>query len=155
MEKENFEIWMVEYLSGELDETGRTDFENYIKNSPNQQKEFDSVSKTWHGIDEFEIPKPSEKMDASFFEMLHVEIEKEDGTTVVKRILGPRPKIWTFFMFLHFIVAIAFFVFLSDTETLTGAISAEVAKTSHCLMTSAPVNAVIRESRGVDCVIEL
>ena len=42
---------------------------------------------------------------------LHVEIEKEDGKTVVKGILGPRPKIWTFFMFLHFIVAIAFFVF--------------------------------------------
>ncbi|MDN3641757.1 GTP-binding protein [Lutimonas halocynthiae] len=42
---------------------------------------------------------------------LHVEIEKEDGITVVKGILGPRPKIWTFFMFLHFIVAIAFFVF--------------------------------------------
>ena len=42
---------------------------------------------------------------------LHVEIEKEDGKTIVKGILGPRPKIWTFFMFLHFIVAIAFFVF--------------------------------------------
>lgn len=42
---------------------------------------------------------------------LHVEIEEEDGKTVVKGILGPRPKIWTGFMFLHFIVAIAFFVF--------------------------------------------
>jgi len=42
---------------------------------------------------------------------LHVEIEKEEGFTVVKGILGPKPKIWTFFMFLHFIVAIAFFVF--------------------------------------------
>jgi len=42
---------------------------------------------------------------------LHVEIEKEDGFTIVKGILGPKPKIWTFFMFLHFIVAVAFFVF--------------------------------------------
>ncbi len=42
---------------------------------------------------------------------LHVEIEKEANNTVVKGILGPKPKIWTFFMFLHFIVAIAFFVF--------------------------------------------
>ena len=42
---------------------------------------------------------------------LHVEIEKEDDITIVKGILGPKPKIWTFFMFLHFIVAILFFVF--------------------------------------------
>ncbi len=42
---------------------------------------------------------------------LHVEIEKEDDVTVVKGILGPKPKIWTFFMFLHFAVAVAFFVF--------------------------------------------
>lgn len=42
---------------------------------------------------------------------LHVEIEKEGDLTVVKGILGPKPKIWTFFMFLHFAVAIAFFVF--------------------------------------------
>ena len=42
---------------------------------------------------------------------LHVEIEEEDGLTVVKGILGPKPKIWTFFMFLHFVVAVSFFVF--------------------------------------------
>ena len=42
---------------------------------------------------------------------LHVEVEKEDNLTIVKGILGPKPKIWTFFMFLHFMVAIAFFVF--------------------------------------------
>jgi len=42
---------------------------------------------------------------------LHVEIEEEGDETIVKGILGPRPKIWTFFMFLHFIVAVTFFVF--------------------------------------------
>ena len=42
---------------------------------------------------------------------LHVEVEEEEGLTIVKGILGPRPKIWTFFIFLHFAVAIAFFVF--------------------------------------------
>jgi len=42
---------------------------------------------------------------------LYVEIEREDELTVVKGILGPKPKIWTFFMFLHFIVAIVFFIF--------------------------------------------
>lgn len=43
---------------------------------------------------------------------LHIEVEKnEKNNTIVKGILGPKPKVWTFFMFLHFIVAIAFFVF--------------------------------------------
>ena len=42
---------------------------------------------------------------------LHVEVEEEEGLTIVKGILGPKPKIWTFFIFLHFAVAVAFFVF--------------------------------------------
>lgn len=42
---------------------------------------------------------------------LHVEILKETEFTVVKGVLGPKPKIWTFFIFLHFMVAVVFFVF--------------------------------------------
>lgn len=42
---------------------------------------------------------------------LHVEVEKEGKYTVVKGVLGPKPKIWTFFIFLHFMVAVVFFVF--------------------------------------------
>ncbi len=52
-----------------------------------------------------------EKDEHFWSPQLHVEIEKEGDLTLVKGILGPKPKIWTFFMFLHFIVAIAFFVF--------------------------------------------
>jgi len=43
---------------------------------------------------------------------LHVEIEKgENKKTIVKGILGPKPQVWTFFIFLHFAVAIAFLIF--------------------------------------------
>ena len=42
---------------------------------------------------------------------MHVEIEKENNKTIVKGVLGPKPQVWTFFMFLHFVVAIAFIVF--------------------------------------------
>lgn len=43
---------------------------------------------------------------------LHIEVEKsENNKIIVKGVLGPKPKVWTFFMFLHFIVAIAFLVF--------------------------------------------
>lgn len=78
MEKEKFEISMMGYLSGELDEKEQLEFENYLKSNANHQNEFDTVSKTWEGIDEFEIPDPSENMDASFFDMLHSEIEKQE-----------------------------------------------------------------------------
>ena len=43
---------------------------------------------------------------------LTVEVIKEDDKTIVKGLLSPKPKVWTFFMFLHFVVAISFFVFL-------------------------------------------
>lgn len=42
---------------------------------------------------------------------LAVEVTKDiEGKTIVKGILGPKPKVWTFFMFIHFAVAIAFIV---------------------------------------------
>ena len=43
---------------------------------------------------------------------LTVEVINEDKKTIVKGLLSPKPKVWTFFMFLHFVVAVAFFVFL-------------------------------------------
>ena len=43
---------------------------------------------------------------------LAVEVVEEDNKTIVKGLLSPKPKVWTFFMFLHFVVAISFFVFL-------------------------------------------
>ena len=43
---------------------------------------------------------------------LTVDVIKEDDKTIVKGLLSPKPKVWTFFMFLHFVVAISFFVFL-------------------------------------------
>lgn len=42
---------------------------------------------------------------------LHVEVEDEGEVTIVKGILGPKPKIWTLFIFFHFAVAVTFFVF--------------------------------------------
>ncbi len=44
---------------------------------------------------------------------LHLEIEKEtDKSSVVKGLFGPKPQVWTFFMFIHFAVALIFLVFL-------------------------------------------
>jgi hypothetical protein len=44
---------------------------------------------------------------------LHIEIEKmEDGNTFIKGTYGPDPVLWTLFMFLHFVVAGVFLIFM-------------------------------------------
>jgi len=78
MEQEKFEIWMMEYLSGELDESRQREFDNYLKDNPKRNEEFETIAETWKGIDAFEVPKPSEQMDTNFFEMLNSEIEKKE-----------------------------------------------------------------------------
>ena len=43
---------------------------------------------------------------------LHIEVEKNEADgTVVRGLFGPKPQIWTMFMFIHFAVAVAFIVF--------------------------------------------
>jgi len=43
---------------------------------------------------------------------LNIEIEKiEDDKTIVKGLFGPKPQVWTLFMFFHFAVAVAFIGF--------------------------------------------
>ena len=44
---------------------------------------------------------------------LHIELtENEDGSTNVRGLFGPDQTVWTFFMFLHFIIAGVFLVFM-------------------------------------------
>jgi len=43
---------------------------------------------------------------------LNIEIEKaENNKTIVKGLFGPKPQVWTLFMFFHFAVAVAFIGF--------------------------------------------
>ena len=45
---------------------------------------------------------------------LQVEvIEGANESSIVKGILGPKPQVWTMFMFIHFATALAFIVFYS------------------------------------------
>ena len=54
-----------------------------------------------------------EKEDHFWSPQLNIEVEKdEEGSTIVRGLFGPKPQVWTFFMFIHFAVAVAFMVFL-------------------------------------------
>jgi hypothetical protein len=63
-------------------------------------------------IDNHIVVDVSKKNEHYWSPQLHVEVISEDNKTMVKGLLSPKPKVWTFFMFLHFAVAITFFVFL-------------------------------------------
>jgi len=55
------------------------------------------------------------KKEANHFwsPQLYLEIEKNTETTsVIKCLFGPKPQVWSFFIFVHFAVALIFLVFL-------------------------------------------
>ncbi|MGB1042279.1 MAG: GTP-binding protein [Tenacibaculum sp.] len=51
--------------------------------------------------------------DAHFWSpQLHLEIEQvNESLSKIKGLFGPKPQVWTFFIFLHFLVATAFLIF--------------------------------------------
>lgn len=55
-----------------------------------------------------DVPKDRETF---WSPQLHAEIGAEKGVTYAKGILGPKPIVWSFFMFLHFVVAFTFIIF--------------------------------------------
>ncbi|MBT8385277.1 MAG: GTP-binding protein [Bacteroidia bacterium] len=56
-----------------------------------------------------DVPKDE---DHFWSPQLHIEVESnEENKTIVKGLFGPKPQVWTFFMFIHFAVAVAFIVF--------------------------------------------
>ena len=59
----------------------------------------------------FIIDVPKEE-DTFWSPQLQVEIVEEDDKTILKGLFGPKPQVWTMFMFFHFAVALAFIVFL-------------------------------------------
>jgi Na+/melibiose symporter-like transporter len=57
------------------------------------------------------IDVPKEE-DHFWSPQLHIEVESnKENKTIVKGLFGPKPQVWTFFMFIHFAVAVAFIVF--------------------------------------------
>ncbi|NHF58412.1 HEAT repeat domain-containing protein [Flavobacteriaceae bacterium TP-CH-4] len=77
MQQEKFETKMMEYLAGELDQEGRAEFERVLKDYPEYKDEFDSLCHAWERMDETTVPEPSERMNESFFEMLHAKTQKD------------------------------------------------------------------------------
>lgn len=56
-----------------------------------------------------DVPKDE---DHFWSPQLQIEIVEEENKTILKGLFGPKPPVWTMFMFFHFAVALAFIIFL-------------------------------------------
>jgi len=55
----------------------------------------------------------SEKDSHFWSPHLHIEIVTNDQTSsTIKGLFSPKPQVWTFFMFLHFVIGVSFLAFL-------------------------------------------
>jgi len=93
MQQEKFEIWMIDYLSDELEGKDRLNFEKYLEENDDHRKQFEALKETWLQLDEVAIPETSPKMDEQFFDMLHDKMEsqnhkKESGLGWLQSLVG-------------------------------------------------------------------
>ena len=79
MEQEKFDIWVMEYLSDVLGEDARKEFESFLRDNPEHLENFERLNGTWNDLESLSTPEPSKKMDESFFDMLHIEIDKTEN----------------------------------------------------------------------------
>ena len=63
-------------------------------------------------IDNHLVVDIPEKESHFWSPQLYMEIEDfEEDKSKIKGLFGPKPQVWTLFMFIHFGVALAFFIF--------------------------------------------
>ena len=82
MEQEKFDIWMMEYLSDDLGEDAKKEFELFLRDNPAYQENFEELNGTWEELDGVSTTEPSKEMDERFLNMLHGEIEKTKESEV-------------------------------------------------------------------------
>lgn len=101
-------VWLKPRFKVEMDETEDVIITKFVKSLKENNFMYPNKIVDNHVV--IDVPPENEHF---WSPQLQIEIEKgENGKTIVKGLLGPKPKVWTFFMFLHFFVAIAFCVFL-------------------------------------------
>ena len=76
MEQQDFnqqvtETMLIDYLDGRLGQTERLKLENLIQNNHEIGQQFTATKALWQAMSQIQIPAPTKKMDADFFEMLH------------------------------------------------------------------------------------
>ncbi|MEM9647546.1 MAG: HEAT repeat domain-containing protein [Bacteroidota bacterium] len=77
MDKEQFEIQAMEYLSGAMTDERKSDFETFIGKHPSFKIELQELQDTLEMIKAMDAPEPSAKMDTVFFSALSEELDRK------------------------------------------------------------------------------
>jgi hypothetical protein len=85
---EKFEIWTMDYLSGNLSEDEAKEFETFLEAHVEYREKYEELLKAWELLQTMQTPEPSEKMDEAFFSMLSSEMEKEQGRVPKQSIVS-------------------------------------------------------------------
>jgi len=76
MDKENFELHAMDFMSGHMSEDRQEDFKKFLEKNHKYRKQYAELENTWRTINKLDAPEPSSKMDETFFEMLSDEVRK-------------------------------------------------------------------------------
>lgn len=107
VEKRNSEVFLRPRFSIDLPKK-HTEVLDDFKNAF-QSEECTFLGKIVDGHIFISIPK---NKDHFWSPQLHLEIlEHDNNTTLLKGLFGPKPQVWTLFMFVHFIVGTSFLGF--------------------------------------------
>ena len=98
MEKEEFQIRIMDYLSGAMDKDESSLFLQEVATDPNWQKQLKAAQDSWEQLErlEGEVPEPSEQMDAGFYNMLYKEVEASEskGVSILDQFRELLGQVW-------------------------------------------------------------
>ncbi|MEQ6123396.1 HEAT repeat domain-containing protein [Pseudotenacibaculum sp. MALMAid0570] len=85
MNYNEFKEIIIDYLSENLTEQKQKEFEQFLIDNPERQKEFEEAKLFWDGAQE-EIPEPSSTMDVKFYTMLNAEENRKEKVPFLKTL---------------------------------------------------------------------
>ena len=107
VEKRNSEVFLRPRFTIDLGESSEAVLKRF-------SDEFKKEETTFKGsiVDGHIFISVSKKDEHFWSPQLHLEIiEQTDKTSLLKGLFGPKPQVWTLFMFIHFVIGISFLGF--------------------------------------------
>ena len=107
IEKRNSEVSLRPRFTIDLEESSK----ELLQRFTNELKK-DDCGFLGNVVDEHVFISVSKKEEHFWSPQLHLEIlEISKDTSVLKGLFGPKPQVWTFFIFIHFVIGISFLGF--------------------------------------------
>jgi hypothetical protein len=107
IEKQNSEIFLRPRFSIDLEENNQEVIERFSKEFTNDKCLF-----IGNIVDDHIFISVAKKDEHFWSAQLHLEIlEQTAETSLLKGLFGPKPQVWTLFMFVHFVIGISFLAF--------------------------------------------